>query len=100
MNLSTVQVSTLAEFFQGSQVKENSVNLPVVFKIVLLFGQTIIIWPEKNKTLNMIFMYSDITDHSRNLMSSEDLKIEQIGTHKSELSALLIEGIYASRSQN
>ena len=38
-------------------------------------------------------MYSDITDHSRNLMSSEDLKIEQIGTHKSELGALLIEGI-------
>ena len=44
-------------------------------------------------------MYSDITDHSRNLMSSEGSKIEQIGTQKSELSALLIEGIHASRSQ-
>ena len=45
-------------------------------------------------------MYSDITDHSRNLMSSEGSKIEQIGTQKSELGALLIEGIHASRSQN
>ena len=33
-------------------------------------------------------------------MSSEGSKIEQIGTQKSELGALLIEGIYASRSQN
>ena len=47
----------------------------------------------------MNFMYSDITDHSRNLMSSEGSKIEQIGTQKSELGALLIEGIHASRSQ-
>ena len=45
-------------------------------------------------------MCSDITDHSRTLMSSEGTKIEQIGTQKSDLSALLIEGIYASRSQN
>ena len=44
-------------------------------------------------------MYSDITDHSRNLMSSEDLQTEQIGAQKSELGALLIEGIHASRSQ-
>ena len=44
-------------------------------------------------------MSSDITDHSRNLMSSEGSKIEQIGTQKSELGALLIEGIHASRSQ-
>ena len=33
-------------------------------------------------------------------MSSEDSQIEQIGTQKSELGALLIAGIYASRSQN
>ena len=33
-------------------------------------------------------------------MSSEDLQIEQIGTQKSERSALLIEGIHASRFQN
>ena len=48
----------------------------------------------------MNFKYFDITDHSRNLMYSEDLQIEQIGTQKSELSALVIEGIRASRSQN
>ena len=45
-------------------------------------------------------MYSNLTDHSRNLMSSEDSKIEQIGTQKSALKGLPIEGIYASRSQN
>ena len=39
-------------------------------------------------------------DHSRTLMSSEGSKLEQIGTKKSDLSALLIEGIHASRSQN
>ena len=33
-------------------------------------------------------------------MSSEDSRVEQIGTQKCVLSALLIEGIYASRSQN
>ena len=33
-------------------------------------------------------------------MSSEDSQIEQIDTLKSELSALVIEGIQASRSQN
>ena len=33
-------------------------------------------------------------------MSSEGSKIEQIGTQKSDLSALLIEGIHASRFQN
>ena len=44
-------------------------------------------------------MYSNITDHSRTLMFSEGTKIEQIGTIKSELGALLIEGIHASRSQ-
>ena len=38
-------------------------------------------------------MYSNITDHSGTLMSSEGSKIEQIGTQKSELGALLIEGI-------
>ena len=43
---------------------------------------------------------SDFTNHSRTLMNSEDLKIEQIGTQKSDLSALLIEGIHASRFQN
>ena len=45
-------------------------------------------------------MYSNFTDRSRNLMSSEGSKIEQIGTQKSDLSALLIEGIHASRFQN
>ena len=33
-------------------------------------------------------------------MSSEGSQIEQIGTQKSELSALVIEEINASRSQN
>ena len=33
-------------------------------------------------------------------MSSEGTQIEQIGTQKSDLSALLIEGIHASRFQN
>ena len=38
----------------------------------------------------MNFMYSNHTDHSRNLMSSEDSTIEQIGTKKVNLVLYLL----------
>ncbi len=45
-------------------------------------------------------MYLDITDYSRNLIPSEDFKVEQIATQKSDLGALVIEGIHQSGNQN
>ena len=89
-------MSTLAEHSTASQVRK-------VELICQRYKNGFIFWPLDNfwgETLNLKFMYSNFTDHSRNLMSSEGSKIEQIGTQKSEISALVIEGIHPSRFQN